>query len=94
MVHANLNQNMVDDARVSQSTADVNASIAPSFPVVGINASAGGLEAFFANILPPGRDMAFLNGTLQLLEPSDPRAAPYQIRRERGGLDHLHRIGQ
>ena len=26
-----------------------------------------------AYIIPPGRDMAFLNGTLQLLEPSEPR---------------------
>ena len=26
-----------------------------------------------AYIIPPGRDMAFLNGTLQLLEPSAPR---------------------
>ena len=101
---------------------------APSFPIVGIGASAGGLaafEAFFsgmpdnaapgmafvlvqhlapdhasiltalmqrytrmkvyevedgmtvqincAYIIPPNRDMAFLNGSLQLMEPSEPR---------------------
>jgi two-component system CheB/CheR fusion protein len=105
-----------------------NISLKPSFPIVGIGASAGGLaafEAFFAAlptdiksniafvliqhlapdhksilselirrytrmqvfevedgmtvkpnctyIIPPNRDMALLNGTLQLIEPSAPR---------------------
>ena len=31
------------------------------------------VRANCAYIIPPGRDMAFLNGTLQLLEPSEPR---------------------
>jgi two-component system CheB/CheR fusion protein len=31
------------------------------------------VQANCAYIIPPGRDMAFLNGTLQLLEPSEPR---------------------
>jgi two-component system, chemotaxis family, CheB/CheR fusion protein len=108
--------------------ADVTASSAENFPIVGIGASAGGLaafEAFFAGmptdvepnmafvlvqhlapdhksmlaelirrftrmevfevedgmrvrvncayIIPPNHDMAFINGTLQLLEPTEPR---------------------
>jgi two-component system, chemotaxis family, CheB/CheR fusion protein len=116
---------MVNEPIDSSSAADLPA---PSFPVVGIGASAGGLaafEAFFTGmpelvepgmafvvvqhlapdhksiladilrrctkmqvfevedgmlvqpncvyIIPPDRDMAFLNGTLQLLEPSAPR---------------------
>ncbi|MFY7874295.1 MAG: chemotaxis protein CheB, partial [Pirellula sp.] len=116
---------MVNEPIDSSSVADLPA---PSFPVVGIGASAGGLaafEAFFTGmpelvepgmafvvvqhlapdhksiladilrrctkmqvfevedgmlvqancvyIIPPDRDMAFLNGTLQLLEPSAPR---------------------
>jgi two-component system CheB/CheR fusion protein len=32
-----------------------------------------------AYIIPPNRDMAFLNGTLQLLEPSSPRGQRFQI---------------
>ena len=107
---------------------ETSAPIEPSFPIVGIGASAGGLaafEAFFsgmpkdvepgmafvlvqhlapdhksiltdlirrytrmtvfevedgmtvqpncAYIIPPNRDMAFLNGTLHLLEPASPR---------------------
>jgi two-component system CheB/CheR fusion protein len=111
-----------------ESTGVSEKPAAPSFPIVGIGASAGGLaafEAFFsgmpkdsdpgmafvlvqhlapdhesiltdligrytrmqvfevkdgmpvkpncAYIIPPNRDMAFLNGTLQLLEPSAPR---------------------
>ncbi len=115
---------------VVSSVAPVKSTVldVPSFPIVGIGASAGGLaafEAFFsgmpadadpgmafvlvqhlapdhasiltalmqrytrmkvyevedgmkvqincAYIIPPNRDMAFLNGELQLMEPSEPR---------------------
>jgi len=122
---------------VEPQSAD--ASSPPSFPIVGIGASAGGLaafEAFFsgmpadtdpgmafvlvqhldphhksiladlvrrytrmrvfevedgmavepncAYIIPPNRDMAFLNGTLQLMEPSSPRG-------QRLPIDYLFR---
>ena len=115
-------------APVDAAADDAPDAVEPSFPIVGIGASAGGLaafEAFFsgmpldadpgmafvlvqhlapdhgsilteliqrtthmkvfevvdgvtvqvncAYIIPPNRDMAFLNGTLQLLEPSAPR---------------------
>ena len=114
--------------KIAADAPDSLTPASPSFPIVGIGASAGGLaafEAFFsgmpaatdpgmafvlvqhlapdhksilsdlirrytrmavfevedgmvvqpncAYIIPPGRDMAFLNGTLQLLEPSEPR---------------------
>ena len=117
-----------DTSGSDQSTAVPPAVATPSFPIVGIGASAGGLaafEAFFsgmpadtdpgmafvlvqhlapdhesilaaliqrytrmkvfevldgmvvqvncAYIIPPNRDMAFLNGTLQLLQPVAPR---------------------
>ena len=115
-------------AQTDATDSDAQHPVVPSFPIVGIGASAGGLaafEAFFsgmpldsdpgmafvlvqhlapdhssilteliqrtthmkvfevedgmtvqvncAYIIPPNRDMAFLNGTLQLLEPSAPR---------------------
>jgi len=115
-------------AKKSDADKTPSSALSPSFPIVGIGASAGGLaaiEAFFsgmppdvdpgmafvlvqhldpdhksllteliqrrtrmkvsevvdgmvvqanhAYIIPPNRDMAFLNGTLQLLEPAAPR---------------------
>ncbi|TXT36558.1 MAG: two-component system chemotaxis family CheB/CheR fusion protein, partial [Comamonadaceae bacterium] len=75
-------------AAVPVATQSPEATASRTFPIVGIGASAGGLaaiEAFFsgmhgmtvqvncAYIIPPNRDMAFLNGTLQLLEPAAPR---------------------
>lgn len=63
MVQVNLSQYMVDDAIISNSNTDMAISKRPIFPVVGIGASAGGLAAF----------EAFFNGTLQLLEPAEPR---------------------
>jgi len=43
------------------------------FPIVGIGASAGGLEANCVYVIPPNKDLSILHGVLHLLTPLAPR---------------------
>ncbi len=67
-----------------KTVAEVAASVGPAFPIVGIGASAGGLEALeqFLRAVPPASGMAFV--IIQHLDPTRKGIMPQILQRATG----------